>query len=128
MNLFKLTFKYWKKTFHICIVLLFSVNFTFQKIVDNEANCGGLGNAEAKCPYAFLDHAHGLSNHELSENGDHDDHVCISCPCNLIVSCSWDLYLSHIRINLHKVYLTQNKVSFPKFSLSFDFFRPPRLT
>ncbi|TGK82612.1 hypothetical protein EHQ24_09455 [Leptospira noumeaensis] len=99
----------------------------YQRIVDNEVNCGLIGSPESGCPYAFLDHALGVNpGHTLTEDGEHEDHVCFSCPCNLIVSCSWDLYLSHILIQLHKVYIHQPELQIPKLVTVNTFFRPPK--
>ncbi|TGL39217.1 hypothetical protein EHQ49_11435 [Leptospira perdikensis] len=99
----------------------------YQRIVDNEVNCGLIGSPESGCPYAFLDHALGVnSGHDLNEEGEHTDHVCFSCPCNLIVSCSWDLYLSHILIQLHKVYIHQPELLIPQLVFVNSFFRPPK--
>lgn len=99
----------------------------YQRIADNEVNCGALGSPESGCPYAFLDHTLGNDlGHELGEEGEHSDHVCISCPCNSIVSVTWNLFLSHILINLHKVYFVPTEVQIPKFASSTFLFRPPR--
>ncbi|MGE8721259.1 hypothetical protein ACO2KH_07625 [Leptospira terpstrae] len=99
----------------------------YQRIVDNEVNCGLIGSPESGCPYAFLDHALGLNpGHDLQEDGEHTDHVCFSCPCNLIMSFSWDLYLSHVLIQLHKVYIHQPDLLIPKLVTLNSFFRPPK--
>ncbi|TGK50808.1 hypothetical protein EHQ16_12985 [Leptospira kanakyensis] len=99
----------------------------YQRIVDNEVNCGLIGSPESGCPYAFLDHTLGVNpGHSLAEDGEHTDHVCFSCPCNFIVSCSWDLYLSHILIQLHKVYIHQPELQIPQLVTVNTFFRPPK--
>ncbi|MCG6140381.1 hypothetical protein EHQ23_03150 [Leptospira bourretii] len=124
-NLEKL--KIWRQFSLFSFILLFSANFMYQRIVDNEVNCGLIGSPESGCPYAFLDHALGVNpGHDLNEEGEHTDHVCFSCPCNFIVSCSWDLYLSHILIQLHKVYIHQPELQIPNLVTVNSFFRPPK--
>ncbi|MCW7491188.1 hypothetical protein ND861_00835 [Leptospira sp. 2 VSF19] len=125
LNLKKLRF--WKKVFLFSFIFLFSTHFIYQRIVDNEVNCGLIGIPESGCPYAFLDHAFGLNpGHDLQEDGEHTDHVCFSCPCNLIMSCSWDLHLSHVLIQLHKIYIKQPDILIPKLVTLNNFFRPPK--
>lgn len=109
-------------------VLIFASHFIYQRLVDNEINCGALGSPESGCPYSFLDHTFGMdTDHDLGEEGEHSDHVCISCPCNLIVSITWDLYLNHVLIQLHKFYYEANEIQIPiQLSITFHF-RPPKI-
>lgn len=108
-------------------VLIFASHFIYQRLVDNEINCGALGSPESGCPYSFLDHTLGLdTDHDLGEEGEHSDHVCISCPCNLIVSITWDLYLSHVLVQLHKFYYEPNEIQIPNHIVSHYHFRPPK--
>lgn len=117
-----------KRIFLFGFVLVFSFNFLYQRIMDNEVNCGSLGSPESGCPYAFLDHTLGMNpGHDLGEDGDHSEHVCISCPCNLIVSVTWDLYLSHVLIQLHKIYFQSQELQFPKLVATTFLFRPPKV-
>ncbi|MGV3666828.1 MAG: hypothetical protein ACO1NV_11885 [Leptospira bouyouniensis] len=116
-----------KQSILFCFIVLFSMNFMYQRIVDNEVNCGLLGSPESGCPYAFLDHTFGIDpGHDLGEEGEHADHVCISCPCNSIVAVTWNLYLSHILIQLHKIYFEPKEIQIPKFVLTNYLFRPPK--
>jgi hypothetical protein len=111
----------------IIFVVLFCLNFALQKIVDNEANCGVIGSPESTCPYAFLDHANGRTiDHEVGEDGNHEDHVCLSCPCNLQLSVSWDLNLYHIYIQLNRIYISITKPEIKKLEQIKGYFRPPR--
>ena len=110
-----------------CFVILFSANFMYQRIVDNEINCGSLGSPEGGCPYSFLDHTFGTNpGHDLGEEGDHSDHVCLSCPCNSLLSITWNLYLSHILIQLHKIYFEPAEIQFSNFVIATFLFRPPK--
>ncbi|MGJ4731513.1 hypothetical protein [Leptospira levettii] len=127
MKLFAWQKNAFKQSLLLCFVLMFSANFMYQRIVDNEVNCGSLGTPESGCPYAFLDHTLGIDpGHDLGDDAEHSEHVCFSCPCNSIVSITWNLYLSHILINLHKVYFEWNEFPIPKFSTLSYLFRPPR--
>ncbi len=107
-------------------LLLFSVHFLYQRIVDNESTCGGLGVTESHCPYAFLDHIQGHADHEAGEDGEHTEHVCLTCPCNVAIFFSDNIYLSqifaHVSILYVHVYLS-SKVweEYPDF-----LFRPPK--
>ncbi len=108
-------------------IITFCLNFGYQKIVDNEANCGVLGAPESGCPYAFLDHANGSNvDHELGEDGEHTDHVCLSCPCNLLLSVSWDLNLYHVYVQLNRVYILIPPPVFRNLETEKGYFRPPR--
>ncbi|BDA77394.1 hypothetical protein LPTSP3_g03240 [Leptospira kobayashii] len=118
-----------KKTALTLFILTFCLNFAFQKIVDNEANCGVLGAPESACPYAFLDHGtHKDMDHSLGEEGEHEDHVCFSCPCNLQLSVSWDLNLYHIYINLNSLYYHIDEPVKKELPSLKGYFRPPRLS
>ena len=110
----------------ILFVLLFCTNFAFQKILDNEANCGVLGAPESTCPYAFLDHSGVQMDHEIGEKGEHADHVCLSCPCNLQLSVSWDLNLYHVYIQLNQVYVSISRPEIKNLEQIKGYFRPPR--
>jgi hypothetical protein len=111
----------------VIFIVLFCLNFAFQKIVDNEANCGVLGAPESTCPYAFLDHANGSQvGHDISEEGEHNDHVCISCPCNLQLSVSWDLNLYHVYVQLNRVYISISIPEIKNLEQIKSYFRPPR--
>ncbi|TGN17376.1 hypothetical protein [Leptospira idonii] len=115
------------KFLKFAFILIFCSNFALQKIVDNEANCGVIGSPEGTCPYAFLDHGtHTELDHDLSEEGDHPDHVCFSCPCNLQLSVSWDLNLDRIYIHLNTVYLTFSEPVHKELPSTKGYFRPPR--
>ncbi len=118
---------YLLRAFKVLFVLIFCIHFAYQKIVDNEANCGVLGAPESTCPYAFLDHVNGnLTHHDVGEDGDHKDHVCLSCPCNLQLSVSWDLNLYHIYIQLNQIYITFSKPNVNEYEQLKGYFRPPR--
>ncbi|TGL17432.1 hypothetical protein EHQ46_16300 [Leptospira yanagawae] len=119
--------KFAKQMLLYSFVLVFASHFIYQRLVDNEINCGAIGAPESGCPYSFLDHTFGLeTNHDLGEEGEHSEHVCISCPCNLIVSITWDLYLTHVLIQLHKFYYVANEIQIP-IHLGIKFhFRPPK--
>lgn len=118
---------FWKQILLFSFVFLFAVNFLYQRFVDNEVNCGQIGTTESGCPYAFLDHTlEHNPGHQMHEEGEHTDHVCFSCPCNLIVSCSWDLYLTHILVQLHKIYIQEKEFLIPQLVTLNTFFRPPK--
>ena len=115
------------RLFKIVFVIIFCLNFTAQKIVDNEAICGMLGSVESTCQYSFLDHSFGIeTGHDIEEEGDHKDHVCLSCPCNLQLVVSWDLNLYPVLISLNKVYLSFPTLVFLEYSTTEGYFRPPR--
>ncbi|MCZ8155865.1 MAG: hypothetical protein O9264_07085 [Leptospira sp.] len=118
----------WKVFSKFVFITIFCFNFALQKILDNEANCGILGAPESTCPYAFLDHVSGTSvDHSLEEHGEHEDHVCLSCPCNLQLSVSWNLNLYHITVNLNYLYIQVFTPVLKTKTTAKAFFRPPRL-
>ncbi|GBF50328.1 hypothetical protein LPTSP4_18530 [Leptospira ryugenii] len=98
----------------------------YQRVVDNEINCGLLGSPESTCPYAFLDHSLGHSDHGLEEDGDHEDHVCFSCPCNAIAFFQISLHLSQVFVHIQTVYVVTHEQLEPLSLRLSSLFRPPK--
>jgi hypothetical protein len=112
----------------VIFVLVFCIHFAFQKVVDNEANCGVLGSPENTCPYAFLDHVNDSSiDHAIGGDGEHNDHVCLNCPCNLQLSISWNLNLYRVYVQLNHVYIAIFNPEFQNLEPIKGYFRPPRV-
>ncbi len=101
-------------------VISFLLIFGFQRIIDNECICGGIGISENDCVFSI--------HSETSDSKDHtEEHVCINCPCNYIL-------ISYSNLYLNKIY-TQKTISYivlPIFTaVNFDYLlnliRPPRI-
>ncbi len=107
-------------------LLFFSLNFLYQRIVDNESTCGGLGVQESHCPYAFLDHIQGYADHEAGEEGEHTEHVCLTCPCNAATFFSDNIYLSKIFARVNTIYLRYFPASQVWEEHPKNLFRPPK--
>ncbi|PKA03396.1 hypothetical protein CH375_17245 [Leptospira ellisii] len=100
-------------------VIILVLNFTSQKVIDNDAVCGDIGSNEDHCPFAIQhpdDHGH----------EEESDHVCVNCPCNLTLFVSWDLYLTRIYKNLSVLYYSISNPVVIAYEDPIRLFRPPR--
>ncbi len=106
-----------KSIFYI-FLLSFIILFSFQRIIDNECICGGIGVSENDCIF---------SNHsETSDNSEHD-HVCINCPCNYILISYSNLYLSKIYTHITISYIVSPLFTAINFDYLLNLIRPPRI-
>lgn len=110
----------------VFFILVFCFNFLYQKGIDNEILCGALGAPEAHCPYSFLYTAKSTAKGEI-DSKSHEDHVCISCPCNLQLSVSWNLNVAHVYLQLNYIYINLQDPRVDTLEEIEGFFRPPRL-
>ncbi|PJZ77421.1 hypothetical protein [Leptospira neocaledonica] len=100
-------------------IILFVCNFVIQKVIDNEAVCGAVGESEDHCPYAI---------HTPDHDDDMDNHICINCPCNLTLFVSWDLYMTRIYGILSVSFYQIQEPVILTYEDPIRLFRPPKIS
>ncbi len=108
-----------KSIFYI-FLFSFIILFSFQRIIDNECICGGIGVSENDCMFS----SHSISGHE----GEHENetHVCVSCPCNYTLISYSNLYLGKIYTHITISYIVSPLFAAVNFDYLLNLIRPPR--
>lgn len=101
-------------------IFSFLLIFSFQRIIDNECVCGGIGVSENDCVFSI--------HSESSSAQDHSkEHVCVNCPCNYILISYSNLYLNKIYTQITISYVILPFFTAVNFDYLLNLIRPPRI-
>lgn len=98
-------------------ILSFLFLFSFQRIIDNERICGGIGTYEENCIF---------STHSNLDTDPNDNHVCVNCPCNYTLISYSNLYLTKIYTQVSISYIISTFFSAVNYDYPLNIIRPPR--
>lgn len=102
-------------------VLFFLFLFAFQRIMDNECVCGGIGTSENDCVFSV----HSISGH--AEEHEDEEHVCVNCPCNYTLIYYSNFYLNQIYTQISISYTVPTFFTAVNFDYLSNLIRPPRV-
>ena len=101
-------------------IFSFLLIFGFQRIIDNECICGGIGVSENDCVFSI--------HSESSDSGEHaKEHICVNCPCNYILISYSIFYLNKIYTQITISYIVSPLFTAVNFDYLLNLIRPPRI-